>query len=366
MDLSQALITNRPRETSGSKISNRYAFQKNWAICKLIELHNNHRDYLIIFDYHDDVVVLNSAKSPNKISFYQIKTKERNSWTVDKLVKREKSGNNLSNSIIGKLYLHKIKFRDFTEALIFVSNAQYNILLKDNSKPLLKDELCCNELHINEIKKVNLALKEEHDLNELPSFEEITFLKSANLDINHHTEITRDRLVQFIEKRFPEITYKIIPFYNTLIDEVKRKSNYEKEINSFDQLVQKKSMCRNDFERILDVIKLPNENEQFRKLGDKIEHLLVAEHVTMGFIKNFKNRWQILNIAKINPDKLFLKIDEGIKNLIKNLSNGDLDRSPYDCMALIYERYKQLEINQNIYDEYFIKTLILAELFEDK
>src|SRR5689334_18860686 len=79
----------KPREVSGSRSSNRSDYQKSWAFCLLLKLHRTRQDYLVLFDYHDDVVVLDSAGSPSAIDFYQIKTKKGGNWTATLLLKRE-------------------------------------------------------------------------------------------------------------------------------------------------------------------------------------------------------------------------------------------------------------------------------------
>ena len=80
--LNQALLTGVPREFSGSTTANRYDFQANFAILKLIELHESAGDYRIAFDYFDDVVVLDSATNPGKIYLYQVKGTSKNSHSI--------------------------------------------------------------------------------------------------------------------------------------------------------------------------------------------------------------------------------------------------------------------------------------------
>lgn len=92
----------KPRESAGARSSNRFDYQKNWAFCELIDLQLNGEDYLIVFEHHEDIVVLNSETSPTSAKFYQVKSKKTGNWTVNSLVKNE-SDDKLS-SIIGKLY----------------------------------------------------------------------------------------------------------------------------------------------------------------------------------------------------------------------------------------------------------------------
>jgi len=85
--LLEKIVTENPREKAGSTAYNRFDYQQNWALCKILDLHSTTFDYLICFDYFDDVVIMDSSTDPNKISFYQIKTKNKGNWTSDYLIK---------------------------------------------------------------------------------------------------------------------------------------------------------------------------------------------------------------------------------------------------------------------------------------
>jgi hypothetical protein len=99
MSLKDLIVQKKPRETSGPRSANRFDFQKSWALCRLLELHQSGQDYLIVFDYHDDVLVLDSATDPNRIDFYQIKTKQNGHWTRSALVARD-NGVNFGGQVI--------------------------------------------------------------------------------------------------------------------------------------------------------------------------------------------------------------------------------------------------------------------------
>lgn len=76
MILKDKIVAVIPREKAGPTSSSRFDYQKDWSICKLIESHNNANDYVIIFDWHDDLIIMDSENNPTKVSFYQIKGKK--------------------------------------------------------------------------------------------------------------------------------------------------------------------------------------------------------------------------------------------------------------------------------------------------
>ena len=105
-EIQKVLIENKPTEKGGAINEERLTFQKDWAICKLIELHKNQEDYLMIFEYHDDILILDSCENPTLISFYQIKTKTTGHWRTASLLEKQKK----PNSYLGKLFLNRVKF----------------------------------------------------------------------------------------------------------------------------------------------------------------------------------------------------------------------------------------------------------------
>lgn len=80
----------------------------------MLELEQLGRDYMIVMDYHEDVVIIDASIEDNNIDFYQVKTKKGDYWRpTDLLAVGKDSKGNIKNSILGKLLKHSI---DFTKA----------------------------------------------------------------------------------------------------------------------------------------------------------------------------------------------------------------------------------------------------------
>ncbi len=122
------LVSIPPRERSGSRSSNRFAFQQSWALRLTLELHEQSGDYCVLFDIHDDVVALDHSTAPTKADFYQVKTKATGNWTAHQLTVREAGEKGtLMPSMLGKLYDHYLRFPGHVERMTFVSNAPFNV-----------------------------------------------------------------------------------------------------------------------------------------------------------------------------------------------------------------------------------------------
>lgn len=57
----------------------------------------NDDGYVMILDYHDDIVVCNSDSDKDYIDFYQIKTRKNSNWTRTNLCDKEGERNNGSD-----------------------------------------------------------------------------------------------------------------------------------------------------------------------------------------------------------------------------------------------------------------------------
>ena len=47
----EKLAQTRPKENAGSRSSNRFEYQINWGLDKLLKLEEGNEDYVMIFDY---------------------------------------------------------------------------------------------------------------------------------------------------------------------------------------------------------------------------------------------------------------------------------------------------------------------------
>lgn len=74
------LASIHPKENAGASSSIRFEYQINWGLHRLLQLEKAHEDYVMILDYHDDIVICNSEKQEDYIDFYQIKTITYSRW----------------------------------------------------------------------------------------------------------------------------------------------------------------------------------------------------------------------------------------------------------------------------------------------
>lgn len=358
--LKQNIVKIKPRENSGASSSNRFDFQKNWALCKIIELHDQPDDYLVTLEFHDDVIVFDSSTNPDKISFYQVKTNKKSNWTINSLIQRKKGQDgNLLNSHLGKLYEHFEKFDDSVASLNFVTNNKIKGLLSDGTKCEDTVGFCCNEIDKKELDKIIQSLKDEHSLNNLKDFSSITFFKLGELSIDKHSDLTKVKLAEYIEKNMPDVKYQISPLYKSIFDEIRKKSNIEHSITSFEELRRYKSVSRQDFDSYLESLRY---SESIKELHNSIESRLNSENADFLIIKNFRKYSKIYEIKKMTYNDKALKIIE--KEIKKAILNIDVNLGLVDSAEQVLSLLEIDRLINNDIDKELIQTIIFYQLYE--
>jgi len=358
MDLKRKLEKVKTRENSGSIASNRFDYQKDWAITKLIEL-SDYEDFLLAFEYHEDIIVFNSSEEPNAVDFYQIKTKKSGKHTISSLLNK-KNG----SSILGKLFGNKINFEDETGSLNIVTNCDYG--LKNVIDGELSVKICCNKLDISEKTLIAQKLAEELDINWVDKYFDFIFLEKSELTIQHHSDLTQQKLNKHIEKKYEDIKFNPSLAYSTIFDEVKRRNNVEKNVSNFDELIKYKSITKADFDNMIRIVS--SEPNRLLKLKDEIINRLDSESASLSFRRAFKKNWNNVEIEYLKQNNnLFKKILSEINLVIQSESKLLESDSLQSTMSGISDLVmaKQFVKQQLVYSKDEIDVMILKELCDE-
>lgn len=359
--LKERLILNVPREDSGPKTAKRFDFQKNWALCKLLECHKAGEPYLIVFDYHDDILLLDSESSPKKIRFYQVKTKDNGHWTLTEILKQKKGkdGTRLW-SPFAKLYHNKIRFEGETESLNFVSNARFSLRLKDESPSLTKTSISVTEISEEDRAKLRKQLKSEHSLLKDPSFEAITFFIATDLSLSDHEAHTKGKLNEFLDSLYKERKFQLSTIYRTLFDEVRRKNNHDIKPKTFQELIEKKSIGKSTFDSMLGDLGLASD---FDEAWSLFQGRLHSEHYPLTSMVKIKQEWTRCEIERMDATNFVIQeLRKLVKKVVSELKTAPnltelLDSGLTSCL-------NKRAFTQSLRSPEYVKAMILFEFYE--
>lgn len=245
------LVATRPRERAGAVALNRYEYQANLSILKVLDLHGSDDDYRVLFDYFDDFVVLNSATDPTEAVFLQIKTRDAGrSWTM-KGLRQEEAGTRPA-SILGKMYSNAETFGQAATRATFVTNAAFRFKLPSGAKTTAADvSIRLNHLHDDEVESVNAALEADFPSPRVHDPRDLFFFECASLPLRDQAVFVRGRLVDFLHQRGNADGVPIGALYQTLYGVAVTKSACYENFSSLDAIYNAKSLTRSDIEALL-------------------------------------------------------------------------------------------------------------------
>ena len=387
------LASLKPRENAGASSSNRFEYQVNWGLHRLLQLEdeeerkkkesknedNNDEGYVMILDYHDDIVVCNSDSGKDYIDFYQIKTRKNSNWGImnlcDKKEKKnddkeesdesddkkydskqiEKSQNDITSkiSIVAKLLQHTKDF-DKTRKLYFVTNAHINFI---GNKPV------CNfsELTKNNKDKIKEKIKLQLGNVKDENFEKLIFVQNE-MSETRYKDTMLGELMNYLKEKW-EISTDTDVVYKNLISLIRNKTNYEKLVDNRQDLLKYKAITHKEFRQyLLGLTRIKDFNEivQIIKLdlSDDMSYYSRKE-LTFPIKSKIKNelskiKCDILNYGDDELNRLVNAINIALK---VEVAEGDLDLWYY--VKRIYNNIMSEYNNYKNYEEYYIKSLIL-------
>jgi hypothetical protein len=334
-NLGDLLILTRPIEVSGSRSHNRFDYQANWALCRLLELHSTGDDYVIVLDYHDDVLVLDSATDPTKVLFYQVKSKSSGEWRRSDFTATHKN----SRSIIAKLYNHYIFFAKNVAGLTFVTNAGFSVRLTNDSKATACDTFTYSELHQKEQAEIETAICNQ--LTTSAPIEGASLLRFERCSLSHtdHTNHALGKLIDFLENisGSNDLAFKTVnAFFRSLKMEILRGCTEESSPASFSELCKLKAISKSQFDsmisRVLASVPQPNWTDIIRqRLTVEGVSFVRTEQLCANVTRFVANRFDPMN-------SLLSDAVDSISTAVGNLSTDDMQLD--SAILLIYENVR--------------------------
>ena len=308
-----------PREEAGGRTTDRFHYQWNWALCHLLTLHEAGQDYLVAFEYHDDVIDFDSADDPKAIRFYQIKTRDDDGWTSAKLLHRKNSKSKTGPkplSIVGKLFLNKLQFPDHTASVSFVTNASLKLPLLHGIDPR---KFKAADLSSETRDKFIAQIKQEHTLNADPVIDDLILFEQAELILDDHDRQTRARLGDFLEAHYDQ-SFRVGAIHRALIGEIMMRGKPRPTSpKDFPEFAKSRCLSRKDFEGFLSYVGVGVQSYENRWL---LAHQALQADGSLPFrIAAIRSKWRIHEADRVNGGKPFVReLTKAVKSAISALS----------------------------------------------
>lgn len=374
MSLRDALLTHKPRETSGGPSANRYAFQRTWALCHALQLHESRQDYVLVLEYHDDVLVLDRLIDPTRADFFQVKTKKTGVWSLKKLLQIESKRKDKENpdtnahavgsaqatprSILGRLIDHVRTLSPHVASLNLVSNAPFKVTL--SAAPLSEDResFVAADLDTAEASTLAQRLREELGLAEDPDWGTVGFTVSSISLLDHQTHGI-GKLSALLDKRLPDGKFAVRPLFKTLADEIEVRSNCEWQPTSYEELSKKKAITRDQIEQYLKTAELAGSASAN---WASVQSQLTAEGISYRQIEEIQRGWERYEVERINRANVTVQqFRERLVTLVETAQSAE-----WSTMKELVDMVARNYAAQYSSDRYEQSYLHGAILFEQK
>lgn len=361
----QQMIEFAPDDNSGSSSSNRFAYQINWALYKMLELEQLGRDYMIVMDYHEDVVIIDTSIKENNIDFYQVKTKKGDYWKPSDLyVTGKDSKGNIKNSILGKLLKHSIDFskaRDYyfvTDSFLRPENYVKGKDFDDSKIPFSKLTPEIQKSIKQNVKKEFGSLKSEVWKH--------FYISQQQLNIDNYMDTIVGLIQKFIDKKLSKAEISSSTLYDSLYSEIERVQDYEGYISDEKVLMERKSFKHSDFAAYIE--KLAKFNSYDTKCNRVIDKYLPMAGDEMNMVREVQFK-QILN-TKIKAflydynNAEFLQLSSFIARMVSEFNDTELamynDGNYWSISKMLVERLKEkFDIKMDLKDDDLMALILL-------
>ena len=273
MTLAADLISKPLREKSAT--GGRYDYQTMWGLALLFQQHGTEDDYAIVFEFHDDIVLLDSALEPTAAKFYQVKSKATNGgWTLTSLLKREKvkteAGVKEKPSYVDKMFDNVDRFGDGVVSVDFVSNQ----LCGFNTKSAFR----LTECEAADFEKVIKSVQVAYPTATKAQIGLLGF-QHTSLSLGDVASHTKGKLQTFITENLGEVWFSPDAVYQAIVEECRRKANHAGEIVSLQQAIRDKGLTRANVQEWLDAISSNSRSPEWGEIASKLTYPFSEERL---------------------------------------------------------------------------------------
>jgi len=249
-------LANTPeREEAGATASDRFDYQKNWALLRLLSLHRNGANYVLLCEFHEDVTVIDHPIDPTAVTFYQVKTDNHKPWTIRRLTSQKKAQKEGKlPSILGKLCAKARFLNTQGTSFQFVTNSGFSFKSPVGTKTSATspgEHLASALLHAEEWKSLTEALNIELGINLGAHLADRLSFTVAELPLSMHSTTAIGCVAEFLEEYAPDSAISANAFYRALFDELKRRTIAARPKGGLPTICQAKGIDRTRFETMM-------------------------------------------------------------------------------------------------------------------
>ncbi len=361
MSIINKILTVPQRENAGSRTSNRFNYQQVWAFNRMLELLKQDKNFILLMEFHDDIIILDCSTENEMIDFYQIKTNTTKGRFITTTF-ITKDGNKYPDemSIMQKMIDNYSKFSAETKSLHLVSNKFFDYgILRNNDDSTSRTVVKLNELQDTKLQIIT------SDMCKACSFDsslcnnsctDIIYFDVSFQDLINYEETVMGIFVnQLFSMGIESTVSQTKTLFYTILGEIKRINNCETRPYNIQDLRTHKSITSDCFKEWINQLKYESKEGSW----DTIQSYLLHDGVASFTVNKIGHNWRKCQIDLMDIEDVTL---QDIRNEVKELCRNNKFNNVKDA---IYFIYSELINRKDIvaYTQEYIYTIIIRELF---
>ncbi|MBY5328431.1 dsDNA nuclease domain-containing protein [Rhizobium leguminosarum] len=278
----------KPRETAGSSAFAAFDFQVNVSMARVLELHEHGKEFVAVFDHHDDLVVLVEEGEGPELSFYQIKSSGELTWTAKRLARRSPKGE-LPKSIVGKAYYNVAQFGPEIRRASILSNRPLSATLAAAKNVGLHDgELSVVDLCSADQEALMKSLEADFTGAFDKSHAHLLTFERVPFDLESYRATVIGKIVTMLENLDPEFAACSSPFYAALLAAAGACTGNKTKPATVEELSARVALSRDDISKM--IVRIQARARNVVGWWSVVEADFVAEGKRSLQIQRIKNR----------------------------------------------------------------------------
>ncbi|OOE68723.1 hypothetical protein BZG20_02040 [Salinivibrio sp. IB868] len=236
------------RESAGASTFGKYNFQFHWALCEIIEKHKSKKEYALLIEHHEDVVIADSLDADKaQFEFYQVKNQSAK-YTLASLTNRQKGANDtLKNSVLGKLLSSCIntEYEDRITIIGLVSSSGFSLNL---DKGLKLDVIKVGDIATSDLASLTQNIDNELGIEVLP--EHLQFIV-PDVQLKNQEDYVLSHFARLVNTLFPGAYCNPVNIYRSVVDEMGRIGRVEYDYRDWARLIDNKSLTSTEVHNVI-------------------------------------------------------------------------------------------------------------------
>lgn len=353
----KTVASKQPRETAGSSAFRAFDYQVNVSMALVLDLFSQGKEFVALFDHHDDLVVFVGEAEDSELSFYQVKSSSELTWTPKRLARRSPKGE-LPKSIVGKAYYNVAQFGPEIRRASILSNRPLSATLATATKSDLHDgELSVADLCSADQDTLIKSLEADFPTGFNKAHTTLLTFERVPLDLESYRSTVLGRIVTMLEQLDPDFVAVSSPFYTALLAAAGECTGNKTKSATVEELRRRVTLDREAISRL--IVRVQSRSKNLVEWWPAVNDELAAAGVRAMQIQRIKIRCMSYVDARRAGDRTAAKLNKAIGDAISKTAVSGMDSVLEAAVAL--KGHGLVEPASELYD---LQSAMIVELME--